>query len=82
MSPQLAGWPAQKRLRLAQPNPTRPNPTLVADTRHWKTPISQAPHPYGRGDCGPAVSRPPTPGPVFSTPHSRDPRVLAQRPHR
>lgn len=45
MSPQLAGWPAQKRLRLAQPNPTRPNPTLVADTRHLEDPYLPGPSP-------------------------------------
>lgn len=45
MSPQLAVWPAQKRLRLAQPNPTRPNPTLVADTRDLADPDLPGPSP-------------------------------------
>lgn len=45
MSPQLAGWPAQKRLRPAQPNPTRPNPTLVADTQHLADPELPGPSP-------------------------------------
>lgn len=45
MSPQLAAWPAQKRLRPAQPNPTRPNPTLVADTPHLADPELPGPAP-------------------------------------
>lgn len=44
MSPQLAGWPAQKRLCPAQPNPTRPSPTLVADTQHLADPKLPGPN--------------------------------------
>lgn len=79
MSPQLAGWPAQKRLCPAQPNPTRSSPTLVADTQHLADPTPL----WQRRLWTLGVPRPPSgSGPVFSTPHSRDPRVLAQRPHR
>lgn len=62
MSPQLAGWPAQKRLRPAQPTATRPNPTLVADTQPLADPGLPGPAPLWQTEEAedPRCPHPPT----------------------
>lgn len=74
------------------PSPPLPSPTQtlaapcdsqarVEDSEHPADP--GAPHPQGSRAYGPSVSQPPdTRSPGFTTPRSRDPRVLARRPHR
>lgn len=68
MSPQLAGWPAQKRLCPEQPNPTRPSPTLVADTQHLADPKLPGPNtPMAEEAMDPRCPPSPPPAPDLSS---------------